>query len=278
MIINAKKLLLDAKRKKIAIPAFNVSSLEALFAVFETADEEKSPIIIEVSRSEVLHLSPELLPLICTKLAEMFQVEYVLHLDRCSDLGLMKRCLEADFNSVSAEFGLSNYQENLEKTLAARKLTDRFGAALEAVMEIVPLVYYEKKQSIDFTDPKIGARFAGECKCDSLVVSIGNQSGRFKKTGEINFEVLAKINKVLPNMPFVFHGGSFVAVADVKKLIKNGVAKINFNSELRIAFSEKLRRNLDLMPKEYAPYKLMSGIKEDIKQVIKNKIEICKNY
>lgn len=277
MILNAKKLLLDAKRKKIAIPAFNVSSLEALFAVFETANEEKSEVIIEVSRGEVLYLTPELLAMICDRLAEIFHVGYVLHLDRCGDFNLMERCLKAGFNSVSAEFGLNNYQENLEKTCEARKLTDKFGAALEAVMEIVPLVYYQEKQSNKFTDPKTARRFTGECKCDSLVVSIGNQSGRFKKTGEIKFEVLERINKVLPNMPFVFHGGSFVATHDVQKLIQNGVTKINFNSELRIAYSKKLRRNLELMRMEYAPYRLMEGIKEEVKKIVKTKIKLCKN-
>lgn len=278
MIQDAKKLLAQAKSERKAIPAFNVSSMEAVQAVFEGAREEKSIVIIEASKGEIEYWMPELLPLLCEKLAGINKVSYVLHLDRCNDLDLMKRCLKAGFNSVSAEFGLNSYQENLKKTLAARKLTDKFGAALEAVMEIVPLVYYEKQKQIKFTDPKKAERFAGECGCDSLVVSIGNQSGRHKQLSYLRFDILEEINKRLPQMPLVLHGGSFIKKETVKTLINLGISKINFNSELRIASSEKLRSNLDLMPKEYAPYKLMSGVKEEIKKVIKNKIKICQNY
>jgi fructose-bisphosphate aldolase class II len=124
------------------------------------------------------------------------------------------------------------------------------------------------------TSPEVARDYIKDTGVDSLVVSIGTQSGRLKTEEEIRFEVLEEINKLLPEIPLVLHGGSFMPDAVIKKCIANGIAKINVNSENRIAYTEKLKKNISEKPDEYAPYRLLNGVREEMIAVMKAKIKL----
>ncbi|MBN1916037.1 class II fructose-bisphosphate aldolase [Candidatus Dojkabacteria bacterium] len=279
MLVNAITLLKKKKTQKKAVGAFNVSSLETLQAIFESASEKSSEVIIETSRGESEHFMPKVLFSITEELSNLYGVNYILHLDRSDDLSWMKRCLDAGYNSISAEFNEKDYTKNLELTLKARDLTKKYKAQLEGVLEVVPLVYYnnEMLKDMTITDPEIAKRFVIDSKCDSLVVSIGTQSGKFKSLSNIRIDILKKINRLLPDVPLVLHGGSFLEKNLIRSLIDEGITKININSELRIKYAEKLKGNIFSNPDEYAPYRLLKGVKDELKQVVKTKIKNFNN-
>ncbi len=279
MRINGKELLKNKKKEHKGVAAFNVSSIEVLQAVFETAGEEKTEVIIETSRGESEHLQPGLLFAITEKLAEMHGVDYVLHLDRSNDLEWMKICLDAGFNSIAAEFGEKDYEKNLELTLKARELTNKYDAQMEGVIEVVPMVYYKEKGEGDLviTDPDAAEKFVTDSNCDSLVISIGTQSGRYKTEEKLRTDVLEEVTKRLPDMPLVLHGGSFLPDDLLRDLVSKGITKVNVNSELRIAYTERLKTNLQAKPEEYAPYRLLTGVKDDLKEVVRSKIKAINN-
>ncbi|MBD3329793.1 hypothetical protein GF357_04850 [Candidatus Dojkabacteria bacterium] len=277
MKISAGRLLKRALNEKRAIPAINVSSIESIHAVFEAAAEVNSEVIIETSTGESKHLHPEVLDAICQKLGEILNVDYVLHMDRCGDLEWIEKVLKAGYNSVSAEFKNVDPEENIELSKRARKLCNEYNAALEGVADVVPLVYYaEDKRQVD-TDPGYAEKFVSEVQCDSLVISVGTQSGRYKSKSGIKTNLLSEIHRRLPQMPLVLHGGSFLPEKIVKRAVEYGVAKINVNSELRIAYTDKLKSNIDANPDEYAPYRLLKGVTDEMKKVVLNKFIIMRN-
>ena len=276
MLRNAKKMLQQAKKSKKAIGAFNVSSVEALQAVFMAAKSAKSEVIIEASKGESKHFSPELLASICLKLSDIYEVDYALHLDRGQNIHWIKRCLDAGFNSVTAESTNPDKKMSIEKTIEIRELTNKYGAQLEGAIEVVPLRYYKNKMQkrLDITDPSQAKKFVNRTGVDSLVISIGTQSGRYKSVDNIRYDVLKKANELLPDTPFVLHGGSFLPKEVCRKCINNGIAKINVNSELRLAYTSALKGNIRIKPEEYAPYRLLKGAKEAMGHIVSEKIKI----
>ena len=276
MKTKAKHLLNLAKQSKKAIGAFNVSSIEALQAVFEAASEVKSPVIIQTSAGEAEYLLPELVSEICTELSKLYKVDFLLHLDRGNDIDLIKRCLEAGYDSISSEFHSTTYDEIVKNTLSVRRLTNQYVAYHEGAIEVVPLRYYKEKyqEELRKTDPKLAKRFVQETGIDSLVVCIGNQSGKLKTQQPLDINILTELNDLLPETPFVLHGGSFLSDTDILNCIQNGVAKINVNTEIRLAYINKLKENISINDGEYAPYRLLKGVKEDMRNIIKNKITL----
>lgn len=275
MLTDAKQLLITAKQQRFAVPAFNVSSVEAAQAVFEAAADTQMPIIVELSKGEASHLTPKLAAMICESLAKELGVEYVLHLDRGNDIEFMKECLDAGFNSVSADFNLP-YSENLDKTKEVRELTNQYNAQLEATVEYVPYVGYSKMSEGDlvFSEPSRAAAFAEITELDSIIISIGTQSGKYKEIGTIRYEILEEANKLMPKIPFVLHGGSFLAEEITTKSISLGITKINVNSELRLAYTEIVKKNIAANEQEYAPYRLLNGAKDAMKQIAIDKLKL----
>lgn len=275
-----KKTLADilpqALIERRAIPAFNISSFETLQAVFSAASEMNYPIIVETSAGEVEHMTPELMVCMCETLSKKYDVDYVLHQDRCGDFELMERLLKAGYSSIAAEFkGVTDYDEILEKSLKARELTRKYGASMEGVLEVVPVVYYSTEGIEDqkMTDADQAKKFCTLVEPDVLVVSLGTQSGGYKNV-DVDYSVLERCRAALPDMPFIMHGGSFLEKSIIDKVVALGVTKININAELRYAYSNLMKKNLEAKPEEYAPYRILSGVKDEIKRVAKEKISM----
>ncbi len=277
--MSKKYIIENAYKQKKAIPAFNVSSLEALRAIFETAWELKYPVFIETSAWEVNHIWPELLSDMCKSLAKTNNVEYILHLDRWNDFELMEKCLKAWYDSISAEFWKAkDIFEVIELSKKARILTDKYDAILEWVMEVVPIVYYENKvKENHITDVDYARMFIQEVKPDLLCTAIWTQSWGKKNIWEIRYDVLERLQTSNPETPLMLHGWSFLDEEIVKKAISLWVTKININAELRYAYTNKLKQNLANKPEEYAPYRLLENVIEELKKVVEKKIKLFGN-
>lgn len=278
--MSKKNILQNAFKNKKAIPAFNVSSLEVLQAIFKKSSELDFPVFIETSRWEAEHMTPELLSDMCKSLSKTYGVDYILHLDRWNDFEFMERCLKAWYDSISAEFNKAkDISEIIELSKKARELTNKYDAILEGVMEVVPIVYYENNVTeTPKTDLELALEFIKEVKPDLLCIAIWTQSGWKKDIKKIWYDTLENIPKYYPNMPFMIHWGSFLEDEIVKKVISLWVAKININAELRYAYSNKLKANIDAKPEEYAPYRLLDWVKEELEKVVEKKIRLMWNF
>jgi fructose-bisphosphate aldolase class II len=131
---------------------------------------------------------------------------------------------------------------------------------------------------------------------DSLAVAIGTSHGAYKFKGEpkLDFERLKAIRSKV-NIPLVLHGASGVpswivkkatkygaewsgakGIPDehIKKAISLGIAKINIDTDLRLAFTSSVREVLVTSPKEYDPRKILGPAKETMKKVVKEKMRL----
>jgi len=128
----------------------------------------------------------------------------------------------------------------------------------------------------DLTKPEQAKEFVEKTKVNSLAIAIGNIHGveTNMENPPLYLDKLEKIQKAIPEIFLVLHGGSGTPEEDIKKAIQLGITKININTELRIAYSQALREFLEKNPEEIKPYKILVPAVEAVKEVIKKKIDL----
>ena len=107
----------------------------------------------------------------------------------------------------------------------------------------------------------------------SLAVAIGTAHGVYKGEPKLDLDRLVEIRKVV-DIPLVLHGASGLSDDAVKESIKRGICKVNFATELRIAYSEGVKKvladNPDSDPKKYGAVG-----RENVKQLVMNRMKVC---
>lgn len=304
MLTTNKKILAAADRGGYAVGAFNINNLEILQAVIETAVEERSPVIIQTSEGAMAYAGMDYL-LALMRTAAKAPVPVSMHVDHGKDLGLIKRAIDAGYTSVMFDGSTLPFAENAAKTRQVVTWAGKKGVSVEAeigaIKGVEDLVRVSEKEAF-FTDPAEAAKFVKMTGCDSLAISIGTAHGAFKSrtSPELDIARLKKID-ALVKVPLVLHGASGVSPdllastkehcdllrdcdrlrgavgisdADIKRVIRHGIRKINIDSDLRIAFTAGLRDAVVSNLKTIDPRVLMAPSKKLMKEVVRQKMRL----
>lgn len=298
MLVPAKKLLVPARAKKYAVPAFNVNNLETLKAVLAAAEKMRSPVIVQTSEGAIEYAGIEYLSAMI-RVAAKGKIPVVMHLDHGKEMKYVKMALANGYSSVMFDGSALPHAKNAKITKEVARLAHAKGASVEA--EIGALAGIEDLVSVEardakLTDPDEAAQFARETGCDSLAVAIGTSHGAFKFKGKTHLDIerLQRIAKLV-KLPIVLHGASGV-LEDVKKLaehygakigdargvldqdikaaIKRGVAKINIDTDLRLAFTAGVREAVADLPKVIDPRKLLEPASILMREVAMRKMKL----
>jgi len=62
----------------------------------------------------------------------------------------------------------------------------------------------------------------------------------------------------------VLHGGSGTSDDQLQEAIRRGVANVHISTELRVAYTEALRKSLTGHPEETTPYKIYQPVVEAV--------------
>jgi len=261
MLINSLKLLKKLKTNR-ALCAFNFSTVEVAEAIVKTASEFRLPIILQTSQGEANFLNPEIAQAIASFLSQKYNLDLSLNLDHARDLNLIKRCLQAGYTSIHIDGSSLSFKENILKTKRVVALCHQKDVSVEA--EINPI-------GGELTNPHQAVSFIKQTQTDFLAISIGEKHGMEKPN--LQFELLNKLVRLI-KQPLVLHGGSGISKKDLKKVVKMGIKKINFNTELRIAWTHALRKTLNENPKEIVPYKILPFSQKAVARIIQEKLKI----
>ena len=133
-------------------------------------------------------------------------------------------------------------------------------------MKFVPMIKLMKKAlqggyDSTMTDPDEAVQHVQETGIDALAVSIGNAHGNYTRLPQLEFERLAKIQRLV-EIPLVLHGGSGTPEADIQKAISLGIAKVNVASELVRSIRESLRTQWNAGQNIWVPAALIEAQKE----------------
>ena len=124
-----------------------------------------------------------------------------------------------------------------------------------------------------YTDPAEAKEFIERTGVDTLAVGIGTSHGVYKGTPKVNVEVLSSIQKVT-DIPLVMHGTSGVPDDQVRDCISRGICKVNYATDLRIAFTEGLKAHIAEHPDDFDPKKYCAPAMEKVKAYVMQKMEV----
>ena len=230
-LVNTREMFAKAIKGGYAIPAFNFNNMEQLQAIIKAASEEKSPVILQVSKGARNYANATLLRYMAqgavayAKELGWEHPQIVLHLDHGDSFELCKDCIDNGFSSVMIDGSHLPYEENVALTKKVVDYAHQHDVTVEG--ELGVLAGVEDEVSSDhhtYTDPEEVIDFATRTGCDSLAISIGTSHGAYKFTPEqctrnaegrlvpppLAFDVLDAVMEKLPGFPIVLHGSSSV--------------------------------------------------------------------
>ncbi len=298
-LTTSKELFEKAYKEGYAIGGFNVNNMEILQAIVEAGNEERSPLILQVSSGARKYAHPVYLRKLVEAAVATTDVPIVLHLDHGDSFEMCKSCVDDGFTSVMIDASKYPFEKNIEISKQVAEYAHAKGVVVEAELGklagIEDAVKVADKDAI-YTDPNQVAEFVEKTGVDSLAIAIGTSHGAYKFKGEpkLDFERLHKIEKLIPGFPIVLHGSSSVPQELVEKCNKYGgqlpgakgvpeemlreaarsaVCKINIDTDLRLALTATIREIFATAPAEFDPRKYLGPGRSAIKELVRHKIK-----
>ena len=280
MLVNARDMLIEARKEGYAVGQFNINNLEWTKAVLLTAQECNSPVILGVSEGAGKYMTgfKTVAAMVKAMVEELnITVPVALHLDHGTYEGAQK-CIEAGFTSVMFDGSHYGIEENIAKTKEIVAMAHAKGISVEAEVGSIGGEEDGVTGKGEVADAQECAMIAG-LGIDFLAAGIGNIHGKYPANWQgLDFEALEKIMNATDGMPLVLHGGTGIPAEMIQKSIALGVAKINVNTECQLSFAEATRKYIeagkDQQGKGYDPRKLLAPGFEGIKATVKEKMEL----
>ena len=225
-LVNMKEMLCDAQKAHRAVGAFNITNYETAAAVLKAAEAENEPVIIQLyMRLFDTGKAYDLCGML-QRLAHRGKVPVALHLDHGSTVKQATDALAWGYTSVMYDGSRAPYDENVKWTKHVADYAHALGATCEG-----EIGHVAQGDETALTDVAEAASFAKATGVDALAVSIGTVHGFYKAEPKLDIARCAAIAAELPDVPLVLHGGSGTPLADVRKSVEAGVAKINIATE-----------------------------------------------
>jgi fructose-bisphosphate aldolase, class II len=297
MLVNPKKLLLNARKGGYAIGCFNATNLETVQGIISAAEELNSPAFVSTSESAIKHMGLKNSYNIISGIAKDAKVPIALHLDHGPNLDLLKKCVKIGYTSVMIDASHENFQKNIAITKKAVSIAKNIPveAELGRLQGVEDNVSVSEKDAI-FTNPLQAKEFMEKTKAFSLAVAIGTSHGAYKFKGESKLDIrrLKEISEIVKN-PLVLHGASSVSEdlvnlaqkygaklegakgvsdSEIKEAVKNGISKINVDTDIRIAFLFAIRKSFSENPENIDIRKYLGLARDSVKKTVIQKINL----
>ena len=298
-LVTSKEMFAKAYDGGYAIGAFNVNNMEIVQGITEACQEERAPVILQVSKGARAYANHTyLVKLVEAAVATCPDIPIVLHLDHGPDFETCKSCIDGGFTSVMIDGSHLPFEENIALTRKVVEYAHDRNVTVEAELGRLAGVEDDVKVSAEdssYTRPEEVEEFATRTGCDSLAIAIGTSHGAFKFKGEpkLRFDILEEVSKRLPGFPIVLHGSSSVPQEYVKMINEHGgkmpnaigvpedqlreaaklsVCKINIDSDLRLAMTGTVRAFLDEHPDKFDPREYLKPARANIKELVRHKL------
>lgn len=274
-LVNSKKMLLDAQQNGYAIGAFNVENMEMVKAVIAAAEELRAPVMLQTTPSTVKYGTSKTYAAIVKTEAEKATVPVCLHLDHGNSYELAEECIANGYTSVMIDGSAKVLEENIA---ISRKVVDyakTLGIPVEAELGKVGGKEDDLEVETDTnTDVDEAVEFVEKTGVDSLAVAIGTAHGFYVGTPVLDKERLSQIRGKV-SVPLVLHGASGISDDEVRDCVRRGICKVNFATELRVAYTDAVKKLIKEKPETFDPKAFGNAGMEAVKKLVMNRIEVC---
>ena len=297
-LVTGLDILRAARDGRYGVGAFNTNDLEITQAILEAAEATRSPVLVALSEGGLKYGGKPLVDLVRGMALEA-TVPVAIHLDHGSSYASCLRAIRLGFTSVMIDQSHEDEATNVRETRRVVEAAHAVGVTVEA--EIGRLGGIEEHvvvaaEDATLTKPDEAERFMEASGADYLAVAIGTSHGANKGKGRpfIDHARIAAIAARVPQ-PLVMHGASGVPASlverfnaaggqladaagihedDVRKAVTEGIAKINTDTDLRLAFAVAVREVLGAKPKEFDPRKILGPARDLMREVVVERMKV----
>ena len=307
-LTHTKDLFAKALKGKYALGAFNVNNMELIQAIVEACEEEKAPLMLQISKGARQYANPVYLKKLIEAAVSLSNIPIAIHLDHGDTFELCKECIDEGFTSVMIDASHEPFEKNAEITRRVVEYAHKHNCSVESELgHLVGAQFDEGEEggahsaSGHYTNPEEAVQFVKETGCDSLAIAIGNSHGAYKFKGEqhLDLERLKLIKQALMeanlgDYPLVLHGASSVPKhlvdevnkyggkmpdaqgvpeADIEIARRVGCTKVNIDTDLRIAMTAAIRKVFAEKPGEFDPRKYLGPARTAVKDLVRHKVK-----
>lgn len=275
-LVTTKEMFQKAQAGHYAVGAFNVENLEMVMAVIRAAEELNAPVIMQSTPSTVKYAGLDYYLAMAKAAAERSSVPVAMHLDHGNTFELAMQALRTGYTSIMIDGSHGSFEENIALTRRVAEACLPSDISVEAELGKVGGKEddLEAEHDSPYTDPQQAKEFVERTNVCSLAVAIGTAHGLYHGTPKLDLERLSAIHEVV-SIPLVLHGASGVPDDAVRESIKRGICKVNFATELRIAYSDGVKKYLAENPDGFDPKKYGAAGMENVTALVKEKICVC---
>ena len=274
-LVTSEQMLLDAQRGGYAVGAFNVEDMEMVKAVIAAAEEMHAPVMLQTTPSTVKYGKLETYAAIVAVEAKKASVPVCIHLDHGNSFELAVQAIKAGYTSVMIDGSHESFEDNIAVTKKVADVARACGIPVEAELGKVGGKEDDLQADADTnTDPREAKEFVERTGVSSLAIAIGTAHGFYAGTPVLDKERISAIKEVV-SVPLVLHGASGLSDEDVKECVQRGMCKVNFATELRVAYTGAGKKLLAEQPDTFDPKKLGIVGMEAVKELVKGRIQVC---
>lgn len=276
MLVNSKEMLKDAKINHTVIFHFNINNLEWTRYILESMNELNKPVILGASEGAISYMGGcnTVVSLVNGLINDLnITIPVCLHLDHGKSFDVCKKAIDAGFTSVMID--ASNYplMENINITKKVVEYAHLRNVVVEAEVGHIGGSEDNVVSTISNATLEDCLKLVAETNIDSLAPALGSVHGLYKGKPNLDFSTMKKISTNI-DIPLVLHGGTGIPSSDIKMAINCGINKININTELQIAWYNKVKEYIINNPNQYDPRKVIGSGKQAIKNKIREYIEM----
>lgn len=274
-LVTSKEMLKKAQEGGYAVGAFNVENMEMAKAVIQAAQELQAPVMLQTTPSTVNYGTVETYAAIVAAEAKKAKVPVCLHLDHGSSYELACKCMENGYTSVMIDGSKESFADNVAITKKVVEAAHAKGIPVEAELGKVGGKEDDHEAEADTnTDPAEAKDFVAQTQVDSLAVAIGTAHGFYEGAPVLDKARISEIKKVV-SVPLVLHGSSGLSDEDVRECVQRGMCKVNFATELRVAYTDAVKKLLEEKPETYDPKAFGKVGIPAVKELVKKRILVC---
>lgn len=272
----------DARQKGYAIGHFNFATADVLRAIVEGAIAGGAPcVMVGTSQGEAEFLGLRSAAALVRAIAEASDFPVFLNADHFKTFDACKNAIDAGYDTVLFDGASQPYEVNVIETQRVWQYaqTKRGSYMLEGELGYLKGSSEVQKEvaisRADYTKPEEAADFVQRTGVERLAVAFGNIHGIVtKQKEELDIGHLIKIIAASPSPYYVLHGASGLSDAQVKSAIAAGITNVHFNTELRVAYQQGLKKELAEKPLETTPYKLLAPAVAAVRELVEQKVRL----
>jgi fructose-bisphosphate aldolase class II len=282
--------------------------MELLQAIIEACEEEKAPVMLQISKGARQYANPVYLKKLVDAGVSLSNIPIAVHLDHGDTFDLCKECIDEGFTSVMIDGSHLPFEKNVELCKKVVDYAHKHNCVVEGELgQLVGAQFDEGEEGGAYskggayTHPDEAVQFVKATKVDSLAVAIGNSHGAYKFKGKQHLDLdrlksikAALMNAGLGDYPLVLHGASSVPrdltaeinqyggklgedtagvpEADIEVARRTGCTKVNIDTDLRLAMTAAIRKVLFENPKEFDPRKYLGPARNRVKELVRHKV------